>query len=78
VSAAVTAEVTDQDRAVAERLLQLRIAARLTPRELARAAGLPADTVNAIENTARPATPAEIAALAGALDLAPDALGGGR
>jgi transcriptional regulator with XRE-family HTH domain len=78
VTAAVTAELTAQDRAVAERLLQLRIAAQLTPRELARAAGLYADAVSHIENAARPATPAEIAALAGALDLAPDALGGDR
>jgi len=71
-------ELTAYDRAVAGRLLKLRIAAKMTPRELAWAAHLAADVVSHIENALRPATPAELAALAGALGLAPAALGGAR
>jgi transcriptional regulator with XRE-family HTH domain len=78
VSYTVSAELTAEDYAVAERLLELRVAAELTPRQLSQAAGLYADAVSHLENAARPATGAEIAALAGALGLAPAALGGGR
>jgi transcriptional regulator with XRE-family HTH domain len=65
------------DRGIAERILAARIAAKLTPWELARAAHLDALAIGHIEDAHRPATPAEVAAIAGALGMSPDELTAG-
>jgi hypothetical protein len=67
----IPVELTAADRAVAEQIMRARIAARMTPEELGRAAHLGVNVVGLIEDATRPATPAEIAAVAGALGMAP-------
>jgi transcriptional regulator with XRE-family HTH domain len=62
------------ERAIAERIMRFRIAAGLTSWQLAGAAGVDRNAVGQIEDAARPATPAEVAALAGALGMSPAAL----
>lgn len=67
--------LTNEQMLIAHRILAERIKAKLTPRQLDREAGLPTFTVAQIENGTRPATPAEVAALAGAFGMAPAGLG---
>lgn len=68
--------ITDADRAFAERLMAARIQAKYLPRQLDRAAHLSTGTVSVLENVLRPASGAEVAALAGALGLSPGELTG--
>ena len=74
---AAAQRIVDQWRAeqFGAQLLAARIAAQLTPRKLSVRAGLHADAVDAIEDGARLATPAEMAALEGALGMGPGELG---
>jgi hypothetical protein len=69
VSAPWAVPLTEADLVVAERIMQARIAAKLTPSELALAADLDYRVVGLIEDATRAATPAEVAALAGALGM---------
>lgn len=74
MNAPTVVAMTAWDRALAERILAARIAAKLTPRQLARAAGVDSRVIGLIEDAQRPATPAEAAAIAGALGMAPHEL----